>query len=72
MQHGCLEEDRYPQNVSFTSNILTWMAVRGDSNMMPLWFDGDCMSKVLIDNDYLSDSEELDNDYEKDFAINAI
>ena len=39
--------------------------------MMPIWFDGNCMSKVLIENDYLSDSEELDNDYEKDFAINA-
>ena len=26
----------------------------GGSNMMPLWFDGDCMSKVLIDNDDLS------------------
>ena len=38
---------------------------------MPLWFDEDCMSEVLIDNDYLSDSEELDNAYEKDFAINS-
>ena len=36
-----------------------------------LWFDEDCMSKVLIDNDYRSDSEEPDNDYEKDFTINA-
>ena len=25
-----------------------------DSNMMPLWFDVDCMQKVLIDNDDLS------------------
>ena len=24
-----------------------------DSNMMPLWFDGDCMPNVLIDNDDL-------------------
>ena len=29
------------------------------------------MPKVLIDNDDLSHSEEIDNDYEKDFAINA-
>ena len=29
------------------------------------------MSKVLVGNDYLSDSEELDNDYEKDFATYA-
>ena len=29
------------------------------------------MSKVQIDNDDLSDSEEFDNDYEKDFVINA-
>ena len=25
-----------------------------DSNMMPLWFDGDCIPKVLFDNDDLS------------------
>ena len=43
----------------------------GDINMMPLWFDGDCMLKVLIENDDLSDSEESDNDYETDFVINA-
>ena len=36
-----------------------------DSNMMPLWFDGDCVPKVLIDNDGLSDSEKSSNDYEE-------
>ena len=36
--------------------------------MMPVWFDGDCMTNVLNDNDDLFDSE---NDYEKDFVINA-
>ena len=25
-----------------------------DSKMIPLWFDGDCMPKMLIDNDDLS------------------
>ena len=25
-----------------------------DSNMMPLWFDGECMPKVSTDNDDLS------------------
>ena len=39
--------------------------------MMPLWFDEDCMPKVLIDNDGVSDSEEFDIDYEKDSSINA-
>ena len=29
------------------------------------------MPKVLIDNDDQSHSEEFDNDYEKDFAINT-
>ena len=29
------------------------------------------MPKVLIDNDDLSVLEEFDNDYKKDFAINA-
>ena len=29
------------------------------------------MSKVLIDNDDLSNSEESDNDYEEDVVINA-
>ena len=39
--------------------------------MMPLWFDGDCIPKVLIDNDDLSDTEKSYNDYEEDFMINA-
>ena len=42
-----------------------------ESNMMPLWFDENCMPKVLIDNDELSDSEKSYNDYEEDFVINA-
>ena len=42
-----------------------------DSNMIPLWFDGDCMPKVLIDNTDLPDSEKSYNDYEEDFVINA-
>ena len=42
-----------------------------DSNVMSLWFDGDCMPKMLIDNDELSDSEKSYNDYEEDFVINA-
>ena len=42
-----------------------------DSNMMPLWFDGDCMPKVLIDNADLPDSVKSYNDYEEDFVINA-
>ena len=42
-----------------------------DSNMMPLWFDGDCMPKVLIDNDDLSNEEKSYNNYEEDFVINA-
>ena len=29
-----------------------------DSNMMPLWFDGDCIPKVLFDNDDLSKQEK--------------
>ena len=42
-----------------------------DNNMMPLCFDEDCIPKVLIGNDDLSDSEKSYNDYEKDFVINA-
>ena len=41
------------------------------SNKMPLCFDGDCMLKVLIVNDDLSDSEKSYNDYEEDFVINV-
>ena len=37
-----------------------------DSNMIPLWLDGDCVPKVLIDNYDLSDSEKSYNDYEED------
>ena len=42
-----------------------------DSNMMPIWFDGDGMPKMLIDNDDLSDSEKSYNDYEEGFVVNA-
>ena len=42
-----------------------------DSNMMPHWFDGDCMPKVLIDNDDLSNQEKSYNDNDEDFVINA-
>ena len=38
---------------------------------MTPWSDKDCMPKVLIDDDDdLSDSEESDDNYEDDFAIN--
>ena len=66
-----LEEDRYPKMlVSHPFHGYGWLTY-GDSNMMHLWFDGGCFPKVLIDNDDLSHSEEFDNDFEKDFAINA-
>ena len=39
--------------------------------MVPLWFNGDCMPKLLIDNDDLFNSEESYNDYEEGFAINV-
>ena len=42
-----------------------------ESNMMPLWFGGDCMAKVLIDNDDMFDSQNSYNDYEEDFVIQA-
>ena len=42
-----------------------------DSNMMPLWFYGDCMTKVLIDNDILSNYEKSYYDYEENFVINV-
>ena len=53
MQHGFLEEDRYfIREVLHPANEHECLA-DDDSNMMPLWFDGDSMPKVLIDNDYL-------------------
>ena len=42
-----------------------------ESNMMPLWFSGDCLTKVLIDNDNLFDSEKSYNYYEEEFVIKA-
>ena len=39
--------------------------------MMLLWFDGNYMSKVLIDNNDLSNYEKSYNDYEEYFVINA-
>ena len=45
----------------------------GDSNMVPLWFDGDCVPEFLIDDDDLADSEESDNDYDDDdIAMNEM
>ena len=37
--------------------------------MVTLWFDWECVPKVLIDDDDMSDSEESDDDFEDDFAI---
>ena len=42
-----------------------------NSKMMPLWLDGDCMAKVLIDNDDLCDWYKSFNDYEDEFVVNA-
>ena len=37
------------------------------------WFDGDCLQKLLIDDDYVPDSDESDDDYEDDhIAINEL
>ena len=41
----------------------------GNSSIVTLWFDRDGMPMVLIDDNYLSDSEESDDDYEYDFAV---
>ena len=42
----------------------------GDTgNMVPHSFDGDCLPKLLFDDDDVSDSEESDDDYnDDDFA----
>ena len=72
MQHayGYLEEDRYPiMEVSHSTNVHEFLP--DYDNNMPLWFDGDCMPKVLIDNGDQSNSEKSYNDYEEDFVINA-
>ena len=37
-----------------------------DGSMMPLWFAGDCLPKVLIYNDDLPNMEESDNDDDED------
>ena len=43
----------------------------GDGNMVPLWFDGDCLQKLLIGEDDVPESKESDDDYEADdIAIN--
>ena len=34
--------------------------------MMPLWFAGDCLPKVLIDNEDLSNVEKSDDDDDDD------
>ena len=45
----------------------------GDGNIVPLWFDGDCLQKLLIDDDNVPDSDESDEDYEDDdIAMNEL
>ena len=56
--------------VSDPTNEHEWLT-DGDSDRIPLWCDGDCMSIKLNDNNYLSNSEECDTDFEEDFLINA-
>ena len=56
--------------VSHPTNEHGWLT-DGDSNMMPLWFDGNLKPKLLIDTDDLSNSEASDNEYRMDFVINA-
>ena len=34
----------------------------GDGNMMPVWFEGDCLPNILIIDDDLPNNEESDND----------
>ena len=36
----------------------------GDGIMAPLWFGGDCLPKLMIEDDDLSDSEDSDDDNE--------
>ena len=40
-----------------------------DGNMMPLWFEGECLPEVLIDDDDLPDSEESADDDDDDGDI---
>ena len=54
--------------VSHPTNEHGWLT-DGDSDMMPLWSAGNCMRKVLIDNDSLTDFKESDDDYGEDFAF---
>ena len=50
-----LDEDRYPiWEVSHPKNEHECFTDDDSDIMMPLWCDGDCMPKVLIDNDDLS------------------
>ena len=52
--------------VSKPTNGHVWLT-DGDSSIVTPWFERDCMPKVLIDEDDLSDSEESDNDNKDDF-----
>ena len=45
----------------------------GNDNMVPLWFDGDCLQKLLIENDDVHDSDESDDDNkDDDIAMNEL
>ena len=55
--------------VSKPTNGHVWLT-DGDSSIVILWFDRDCLPKMLIDEDDLSDSDDSGDDYEDDFTIN--
>ena len=55
--------------MSKPTNEHVWLT-DGNSSIVSLWFDRDFMLKVLLGDDERSDSEESDDDYENDFAIN--
>ena len=71
LSNGYLEEGRYPYNGSSKANRWAWMADGRYWQYCAHSFDGDCLPKLLFDDDDVSDSEESDDDYnDDDFAKN--
>ena len=66
LSNGYLEEGRYPLIESPNPTDGHGWHADDDGSMMPLWFAGDCLPKVLIDNDDLPDVEESDDDEDED------
>ena len=72
LSNGYLEESRYPLIERPKPTVGHGWHADDDGSMMPLWFAGDCLPKVLIDNEDLPNVEESDDDDEDEYNDDVV